>query len=75
MNTLKRLFLMAVPAAILLFAASAPCAGPLAGSPISVLAAFEEAWADGRADLIEETLASDKIDDESSLAGRDAKVT
>jgi hypothetical protein len=58
---LKPLSLIAVVAAMLLLAAAPACTGPLAGSPLSVLAAFEEAWADGRADLIEETLASDRI--------------
>jgi hypothetical protein len=38
----------------------APCeASP--GSPLSVLSAFEEAWCESRADLIEGTLAADKI--------------
>jgi hypothetical protein len=31
------------------------------GSPLSVLAAFEEAWCESRADLVEATLAADKI--------------
>jgi hypothetical protein len=49
-------------AAILVFSAAFSAASfPHPGSPLSVLAAFEEAWAGGRADRIEETLASDKI--------------
>lgn len=34
---------------------------PSPDSPLSVLAAFEAAWAAGKSDLVEDTLASDKI--------------
>ena len=34
---------------------------PSPDSPLSVLAAFEAAWAEGKSDLVEDTLASDKI--------------
>jgi hypothetical protein len=45
-----------------LAAAFCAAAGPAwAASPLSVLAAFERAWEEGEADVVEETLASDKI--------------
>lgn len=57
---LKSLCLIAL-AALLVVSASQAVRGSGPGSPLSVLAAFEEAWAEGRADLVELILAADKI--------------
>jgi len=54
----------AVPLAMALSLAIAPCTAspsPSPDSPLSVLAAFEAAWAEGKSDLVEGTLASEKI--------------
>jgi hypothetical protein len=63
MNPPLRLFFV-VPLAMALLLVSAPgnvLCSPNPDSPLSVLAAFEEAWAEGQSKLVEQTLASDKI--------------
>ncbi len=59
---LKSFCLAALALALTLAQAAGPSsAGPTPRSPLSVLSAFEEAWAEGRADMLEKTLAPDKI--------------
>lgn len=65
---------LALAAATLAIAAGPSWTSPMTGSPLSVLAAFEEGWAEGSADLIEETLASDEIALSISDAGPQNKA-
>lgn len=65
---------MAIAVASLFVAIVPAVAGPADGSPLSVLAAFEKAWAEGRHDLVEKTLASDRIALSLSDAGPQDKA-
>lgn len=56
-----RLVVPLAAAAALLIVPGTASPGPSPESPLSVLAAFEAAWAEGKSDLVEGTLASDKI--------------
>lgn len=63
MNPPLRLFFV-MPLLMALLLVSVPgnaLCSPTPDSPLSVLAAFEEAWAEGQSTLVERTLASDKI--------------
>jgi hypothetical protein len=56
--------------AVLSLAASRPASGgATTGSPLSVLSAFEQAWSEGRVDLLEKTLAAERIAMSLSHAG------
>lgn len=69
-SLLKPHCVAALAFAVMYLPALSPAAGgPATGSPLSVLSAFEQAWSEGRVDLVEKTLAADKITMSLSHAG------